>query len=447
MRLYRISSDHSLGEKSGLVKLIKRYLIVFQVSPLVKNIGKVYGGDILSKASAVGTLLLLVRELSVGEFAFYIAFSTIRSLTPALACGGINMALIRFSAEYMSKESEKPVKLYFLAFIFEVVLFALFSVSLLFISAKISSILFGGAEYVAPFRYGLLAGVGFLLVEAGRSVYQAEERFNLYVLSLWIRQALIFLFVVSLSLTKKLSFSNTALAISIVDLMVGATVAYDVLREARPRDAFAFMHRELGLVKDFFSSTKWLIGYLFALATLSRLNVFMLSHLSTEEELANYGVAYRYYSLVLLLLGSIHAVLRPKFSRVEMQDVERQRSFTLRWLRYTIWLFFPLAIADLIGKPVFTWLNGGQYEKAFYVFVVFSVGIWFSLMFSPLSNVLMSRKKFRFLFFLALVGLAANFTSNYLAIPLWGGYGAALVTVLSYNIVIQGLSLTQILRR
>ena len=183
------------------------------------------------------------------------------------------------------------------------------------------------------------------------------------------------------------------------------------------------------------------------LSAFQRLDIFMLSHFSTGEELANYGVAYRYYSMALLLLGSIHAVLLPRFSKVDMQEPVKQRIFIFRWLKATGWLIIPVVIVDVLGKPVFVWVNGIQYEKAFYMFVIFSIGVWFSLMFSPLVNVLISRKAFRFLFALAVGAFILNFIGNYLLIPLWGGIGAALVTVLSHNFLIQGLILMKVLRR
>ena len=125
---------------------------------MVRNIGKVYSGGVLSKAFAIGSLLLLVRGLSIGEFAAYTVFHSIRNLVPGLVYGGINVALVRFSTEYLSREKRKPVELYFMAFVSGTFLFALFSIFLLSMSGTVCSILFGGAEYKDSFRYGLLAG-------------------------------------------------------------------------------------------------------------------------------------------------------------------------------------------------------------------------------------------------------------------------------------------------
>ena len=433
------------SRKDRLAELPRYYFNVFRTSSLVKNISKVYGGDILSKVFAFGTLLLLIRGLSVNDYASYTAFYTIVGLVPALVGRGINLALVRFTAEYLSKKNRKPLELYFVGFLFEVALFTLFCIVLLPISDKVNLILFGKTECKSSFQYGLLAGLGLLLIQVGRSVYQAEERFGLYVKSLWFQQILTFLLIFFLFLLKKLDFSKAVQAVIAVNFIVGTTITYNIFRIFEFRQAFLFILGELGLIKEYLSSTKWLIAYFFTLAAFQNLGVFMLSHLSIEEELANYGVAFRYYSIALLLLGSIHAVLLPKFSKVEMQDIKRQRMFTLRWLKNIVWLIIPLVIAVLIGKPLFIWINGSQYEKAFYIFVVFSVGIWLSLVFSPLVHVLMSRKEFRFLFLLSAVAFILTFTGNYMLVPIWGGFGAALVTILS-NILIHGFILLKVLK-
>lgn len=415
--------------KDRLIGLPRYYLNFWQTSTLAKNISKIYGGSILSALFSFVTSLFLIRKLSVNDYASYTAFYSICSLIPALVGGGINRSLIRFSAEYISRENRKPLELYIISFLFEIALFLIFCAVLLPMSDKFSILLFGSTNYKVPFQYGLIAGFGSLLIGAGQSVYQAEERFGTYAKSLSFQQILTFLFVFFLILLKRLNFSKSAQVTIVANLLVGIIIAYDVLKELNLRTLSTFLHNEFTLIKEFFSSTKWLIAYLLVLSAFGRLDIFMLSHFSTEEELANYGVAFKYYAMASILLGSIHAVLLPKFSKVDMQNTEAQKSFIYSWLKKAVWLIIPLVIADLIGKPVFIWINGIQYERAFFIFAVFSIGIWLSLMFSPLVQILLSRKEFRLLLVLSLAAFGLSFAGYYILVPIWGGFGTALVTI------------------
>lgn len=409
--------------------------ITLRSSPLVKNISKVYGGDILSKVFALGTLLLLIRGLSVNDYAAYTAFWAILSLIPGLVGSGINLALVRFSAEYLSKNGKRPFELYLTSFLFQIVLYAIACTILLSASDKVNSLLFGSKSFSSAFRYGLIAGLGILLTQGGRSIYQAEERFGDYIKTLWFRQILGFVVILSLFLLRRLDFQYAVFSMVAVNLIVGALVSVHIFRDSNLRVLVASLTEQADIIKDFLRSTGWLIAYFFTLTAFQRLDVFMLSHFSTEQELANYGVAFRYYSMALLLLGSIHAVLLPRFSKIDMQDPSKQRQFTLRWLKTFVWLIVPIAIVDLLGKPLFIWISGAQYERAFYIFVIFSIGIWLSLMFSPLVNILRSRKAFKFLLMLSVGAFCLNFIGNYFFIPIWGGFGAAIMTILSHGLI------------
>jgi len=141
--------------------------------------------------------------------------------------------------------------------------------------------------------------------------------------------------------------------------------------------------------------------------------------------------------MVLIFLGSINSVLLPKFSQQDMQNIDKQRTFTLRWLKISSWLILPILIFDLFGKKLFIWINKAQYADAFDIFVIFSIGIWLSFMLSPLTNILFSRGNFRFLFTVSLLALIVCIVGNNLVVPLWGGNGAAVVMVLTHNFVIQ----------
>ena len=56
----------------------------------------------------------------------------------------------------------------------------------------------------------------------------------------------------------------------------------------------------------------------------------------------------------------------------------------------------PTLVFMLFGKPLFVFLNGEEYEGAFLVLAILAVGLWLSFMFSPLANILIGRKDFKF---------------------------------------------------
>lgn len=406
-----------------------------RASLLTRNITKVYGGDILSKAFGVVTTVLLIRGLSVSDYAAYTAFVTMLGLFPALVASGINQALVRFAAEEFSRTSRRPYAIYLAAMAMQIVLYAVLCAVVLTVGEPVIRLFFGAKPYGMPLRLGLAAGLGALITSSCRSVYQAEERFGSYVRALWLRQALVLLLVTALLVTRSLDFRHAGTALVIVELAVAGVLIAHVFHDFGWESWRRAFDVSRDLVDTFFRSAGMLILYCLLLTTFENLDIFMLSHLADETELANYGVAGRYYAMALLLLVSIHAVLLPRFSKADMQDAGKQREFTRRWLKMTGWLIVPMMVFVFAAKPLFLFVNGAGYERAYNMAAIFAVGIWLSLTFSPLSNVLKARRSFGFLTGMAVVALAVNFFGNRLLIPYWGGVGAASVTVLSHGLV------------
>ncbi len=400
-------------------------------SPTVRKIAKVYLGDIVSKAMMLVSALLLIRVLSVEEYAFFVAFYSVALLFSNLLGNSINVVLVRFSAEMFSKTGVRPIALYRTALGLESLAYLIVLVAGCLFAGKIGSLMFGQIEYRWPVLLGFLSGFALLLINATRSFYQAEERFNPYILTLWMRQAFFLTVIVILWRVGSLTFINVAVSMIVVDSLVGIGLLVTSLRRTKSDVA----QGETVSLRGFLSASGWLVAYFLALAAFERVDVMMLSHMTSETELAVYGVAFRYYSMAMLTLVSISAVLRPKFSRIEMLDYTRQIGFVNRWLKYSVWVIVPIALFDLFGNSLFLWLNGGRYGEAFPIWIIFSIGVWIGLVCSPLANILISRKMFRALFSLGCIAFVVDLLLNLFLIPRYGGTGAAIATVSSFSFI------------
>jgi O-antigen/teichoic acid export membrane protein len=425
---------------------IRRFWQRWRTSPTAINISKVYVGDVISKILAAGTALILIRGMTKSDYALYVPFVSIAALSSSLIGNGINNALVRFSADHLSRTGEKPYTLYLLSLIVELAIFLVLLICVYFFPTQIAQMVLGNPKFSDFLMISLAFGLGSLLFSIGQSILQAEEKFTFYIRTLWIKQGLTFLLVGVLWITQTLLFQYVACFLALLQIIVGiSTATYGILGIMKV-DWKKRLERERHLAHQFLSASGWLIGYFAALAAFSMMDVMMLSRFASAEALADYGVAFKYYSMALLLLGSINAVLRPKFSHVEMQEKNRQRQFLAEWLRYSVWLGIPVTLFILFGKGLFIFINGVQYEKSFPIIAILSVGVWISLMLSPLNNILMSRKRFRFLFLLGLSAFIVNVLASYVGVRLWGGIGAAIAIVLAHNVVLQFPILWRVLK-
>jgi len=404
-------------------------------SPMVRNISLVYFGDIFARIIGISTSLLIVRGLSVPDFAAYTAFLTVTFLVPKLVGGGMNAALVRFSADHISRTGKKPVELYFINLVTQVLLYALLGVLLLLFRNEITSLLFGKLDFGPVLFLGILAGLGLLITEAGRGIFKAEENFKKFIRTVWLRQILFFAAILVLMITKNLNFIRTAQSVILAEAIVAFIITFYIYRYVKINHVLDAVKNNFGKYHEFVYASFWLILYVIIRTCFSRLDIFMLSHFSVKEELANYGLAFRFYSYGLLLLTSINSVLLPKFSKADMQKTSNQKAFFYKWFKAIGWSIILIVLADLFCKPLFLKIVGTEYDHAYSILVVFSFGVWLSLMLSPLVNILISRKAYKTLIWLALGAFVINFSGNYFLIPIWGGMGAALITVVSHAFI------------
>lgn len=174
---------------------------------------------------------------------------------------------------------------------------------------------------------------------------------------------------------------------------------------------------------------RFLFFYFLVLAVFAQIDVFMLRLISDDLQLATYGAAFRYYSVLALGLSAVHAVLLPLIQRVKRYDelsaiFEKHRKMAL--------LFMPLVILAGWGSEwLIPWVDLGKYPDSVMVFRILCVSVVISFAFSPHVNLVMRFEKFRFLSWLIVVALFINIILNYVLIAILGAVGVAIATLIA----------------
>jgi O-antigen/teichoic acid export membrane protein len=176
---------------------------------------------------------------------------------------------------------------------------------------------------------------------------------------------------------------------------------------------------------------KYVFGYFFIFAFFAQVDVFVLKALAGTVELATYGSAFRYYSLLLLALGAVHTVLLPVVQRVhsisELESILGQH-------RRMLLLFVPLVLFGAwISQWIIPWIDKGKYPDAVMVFQILAISAVISFAFSPHSNLLMRFEDFRFLFVSICFGLLVNVGLCVWLVPMLSATGPAIATVIAFG--------------
>ena len=173
----------------------------------------------------------------------------------------------------------------------------------------------------------------------------------------------------------------------------------------------------------------FLFAYCFVIGVFTQTDIFMLKIVGDASMLANYGSAFRYYSILSLALGAVHAVLLPTIQKLTTQAELRA---LLAMHRRVLVLFCLIALAaGWLAAWAIPWVDAGKYPAAVPSFRILCVSAVISFAFSPYVNLLMRFKQFGFLLALILVALTLHTVLCFVLIPSFGAAGAATATLLS----------------
>lgn len=145
--------------------------------------------------------------------------------------------------------------------------------------------------------------------------------------------------------------------------------------------------------------------------------------------IATYGSAFRYYSILSLALGSVHAVLLPMIQKSSSH--QELRHLFAKHRQIVMAFIVVVTFAGWLAGWVIPWIDAGKYPEAVATFRILCVSAVISFAFSPHVNLVMRFERYKFLLCLIVAAFALNVSINLALIPSYGAVGAAIATMIS----------------
>lgn len=385
--------------------------------------------DAISKVCAAATSVFIIRMLSMNDYSDYTVFSSIAGVLASIIGSGISTAYLRMSAKRIANDRARDGSIY----TFAIVIILLFTMLCFLFS---NAFAYCYKVNIKIIIFGIFEAFVLSLNQLSTYVYQVRSNYstsgklnNIRNLSLAILLGVFFCITHTMSV-------NSVMITTIISGMLSATVLISLFTK---KTNFQW---EMPIIdrKEFmeiFFEIKWLVVYFLFLSLINSTDVIMLRMFTTEDCVANYGVAHKYYSLVLSLLPSISAVLRVRSSSKEYEESPQKRlMFVLKWIKKSTVLIIPVLFVLAIGaKILWHLLNGYNYDSSFYCFVIFLIGAGMSYIFAPCVNFVLSAGNHRKLCILAVIALIINVILNYVFIKKYGVIAVTITTVFSQAII------------
>jgi O-antigen/teichoic acid export membrane protein len=383
--------------------------------------------DVVARGMSALTLVLLLRSLTVEDFAFVVLLLNLGRFLGSAATGGVRLRYTRLEAERVSRGHEAPSA-------FHSTLLSGYGliVAAGLLGLAVASVLGLGesaAERLAFVAIGTAFTLGSASVEMASFHHQAQLSF-LRAGVIQVARSTVLL-AVAIVATAGLLDSGTAvgaymaIAVCMVAAVFAAPLAISTRHATRAKEGRFGFGRESGA----------LTLYSIAAAGWEYLDLFLVALLLNDVAIAAYGAALRYVSIILGPVPAMVSVMRVRTAQSDIIDSdEAQIAMMRRWARETA---VPTAVILAVAAVAATWLipllDGGRYPDSVPIFQVLMVVAFAQMITLPSSSLLITQKRYTTLAWVNAAGVAVKIAAAVIAAELFGVVGvavaAAVVTI------------------
>jgi O-antigen/teichoic acid export membrane protein len=382
--------------------------------------------DLVAKAIAAATVVVLIRGLSVSSFAYITLFLTVAQLAGSAAGGGVRTRYLREEAERLSRGGRADNEEAFFASLLKgtalIVVIGASSIPLVWLLGI-------GAEFGATglVAYATVFAAGFSAAELAIARYQARRRFAAAgVVGVTRAAALLAASVMILVTSEKVAVMSLWLigSAAAVGLVAAGSVAL--------RSGFGSLR---GLPRTSFSREEtWLSLYYVAAAGFAYVDVLVAAALLSKYEVATLGASLRYLAIIQSPIPALGAVLRVRTAQMDLIDSPAsQWAMVVTWLKRTALPAGALmAIVFVLAPVVIPQVDGGKYPDSVAVLQIFLVTALSAYLTAPSASILMAQRRYGFLASVYIAGLLLNLVGDVAVAPRFGVVGIALVSSVVY---------------
>lgn len=166
-----------------------------------------------------------------------------------------------------------------------------------------------------------------------------------------------------------------------------------------------------------------------------RIDVVVLGAFAAASEVGEYGAAVRVLTLVSFGLGIVGMAVTPFFSELHDNDEYEKLQKLVGFITLAVSAFtITVGGAVVIAGPWVLSIFGPEFVDGYGVMVVLIIGSLFAALAGPCAHLLMMTGHEGFTSRAEGIAAGANLVLNFILVPLYGAYGAAVATVITVSV-------------
>jgi O-antigen/teichoic acid export membrane protein len=347
--------------------------------------------DLVARLLGAVTVVVLIRALSVSNYAFMTLFLTLAQLGGSAAAGGVRTRYLREEAERVSRNAPASAGAFTAALAATVALTSAAAILGMPIAATVGLGHHAGGD-IALIFYAFGYAVSWAVIELSMARMQARRRFLAAGLLNVTRAAAV---AVAALIVASASQRLPALAVWFIALLavVAVGAAASAVRES------GYRVRSLARVLGMTAEERWLSFYYLAAAGFAYVDVVVASALLGQKEIATLGAALRYLAVILGALPALGVILRVRTAQADVVDsAAAQLRMVIGWIKRIgppALLLMGAAIG--VAPTVIPVIDRGRYPGSIVAFQIYLVMALATYLVAPSVAVLMAQRRYRFL--------------------------------------------------
>lgn len=311
----------------------------------LRSFNLVLGGDLIAKALNAFALLAAMRVLSAHELGDYVYVSAIGITAYTFFNSYFNRAIVFDLVTAAQLRATQYVAL------------------LLTVTGYTLIAVFARSVDLGITLAGLTLAGAAIIFEVRRSILQREGAFRRFTLVEVGRSVLFF----TLTIGVLALFPNNRAFWLLWSLALSYLVAVAALQSAIPSGALTWKGVKTVALELASRNSILLLGFFLFAGLAAQLPALLYRPIATPQDYAEFGVAFRYYGLLVSVVTAINVVIMPAVATVNEGDV---RSLIKRFTYLALFAILIIFSAAGIGFYLMPFINAGKYPAAPIIFLI-----------------------------------------------------------------------------
>jgi len=376
--------------------------------------------------------LIVTRNLGASAWGIFALCFTVLQITSVIGKLGLDIALLRFIAQYNAQRKVKTAKYIYLKSIIVIIpLSFLLSVFLYYLSPLLAEKVFGKPHLASYFKLMSFALIPFVLLSINSESLRAFKKIKEYIT---LQNLLPFLcaFIFFSIFFYILHIKN--IKVIIIAYILGIGVSFFISFLLLNKE-FSNKNGELEKISlrqilsvslpMFLSSSLFMV--------MSWTDTIMLGMWRTEEEVGIYNIAVRLSMITSFTLGAINSIAAPKFAEFwGKKDLEGLKKVAQQSTKLIFWTSAPILILYILFPKFFMGIFGKEFREGASALVFLTIGQFVNASVGSVGYILQMTDKQKIFQNIILIAAILNIMLNLFLIPKLGIVGAAIASAIAF---------------